>query len=126
MGFNYLRAAQALSMADFEELEDVAVRFGVTVRAIQYWRKRLEHDEELQQEYRKASDAKIAEIAKVVPVQILNVAERIPRSIDRILDFLNTCFDELDPGDPESARVAKECGGMLVELFMVSKKLGNL
>jgi hypothetical protein len=80
----------------------------------------------LQSEYNRIVEARNAEIAKHVPVEIMNIAERLPRNLDRLLTFLDTCFEELDPADPESARVGKECGQMYMEIFIISKKLSAM
>lgn len=124
--FPYAKAAHALVAADFGEVNKVAKEIGVSPRTIHLWRERLEHDEELKTEYQKIAEATNAEIVKHVPVEIVNIAERLPRNLDRLLDFLDTCFQELDPADPESARVGKECGQMYIEIFMISKKLSAM
>lgn len=124
--FPYAKAAHALVAADFSEVGKVAEEIGVSPRTIHLWRERLEHDEDLQAEYKKIAEATNTEIVKHVPVEIMNIAERLPRNLDRLLTFLDTCFEELDPADPESARVGKECGQMYIEIFMISKKLSAI
>jgi hypothetical protein len=124
--FPYAKAAHALAAAEFGEVAKVAKEIGVSPRTIHLWRERLEHDEELQSEYNRIVEARNSEIAKHVPVEIMNIAERLPRNLDRLLTFLDTCFEELDPADPESARVGKECGQMYMEIFIISKKLSAM
>lgn len=110
--FPYQKAAEALSRLDFETAQIVAEDFGVTTRTLTNWKERLRTDPILQSAY-----GTIA--AKRVEV----LTTRIPKSIEKIIHFLESGTNELDPADPESIKAMISAAETLTELMIVLKRI---
>ena len=111
--FPYQKAAEALARLDFEAAPAVAKDFGITTRTLSNWRERLRTDATLQAVYKTIGEKRLN-----------TLVSRLPKSIEKIIDFLESGTTELDPGDPEAIKSMIQAAGTLTELMIILKKMG--
>lgn len=110
--FPYQRAAEALARLDYESGAAVAKSFNVTTRTLTNWRERLEWDEKLRGLYKEIIDRRIEKII-----------EEIPPTMRKMIRFLDSATEELDPADPDSVRAIIQAAESMVELLMILKRI---
>lgn len=110
--FNRVRAASALVEAVLKTDRQVAIEFGVSVRAIEYWRSRLKVDEELQGEFRKMANDKLSQW----------VGE-IPDSLAMAIGFIASAARSGDVTSPEMVNAMTRAIATLNEVMMVQEAM---
>jgi hypothetical protein len=110
--FNRVRAASALIEAVFKPDKEVALAFGVSVRTIEYWRSRLKTDEDLQREYRKMAQEKLAPWLS-----------EIPDVLDQAVSFLSVATKTADPTNPDAIKAITGAIATLSDLQIIHEAL---
>ena len=110
--FPYEKAAQALAKADYASVQSVAEEFGVTTRTVTNWKDRRETDPVLKAAYLAVK----AEYAKTI-------ASKIPHTVEKIIGFIDSAIEELDPSDPDCVRAMMSAAGELTELMIIMKRM---
>lgn len=110
--FNCVRAAAALVEATLRTDKEVALAYGVSVRAIEYWRARLRTDEELQQEYRKMAQEKFKQWVS-----------EIPDSLELAIGFISSAARSGDVTDPKMVEAITGAISVLSEVLLVQESI---
>ncbi|MDX2212507.1 MAG: hypothetical protein SFY66_04380 [Oculatellaceae cyanobacterium bins.114] len=112
--FNATRAASALVEATLKPDRQVAIEFGVSVRAIEYWRSRLKVDEELQREFRKMANDKLSQW----------VGE-IPESLELAIGFIASAARCGDTTNPDMVKAMTGAIATLNEVMLVQEAMSS-
>ncbi|WNZ22732.1 hypothetical protein HJG54_07585 [Leptolyngbya sp. NK1-12] len=110
--FNRVRAASVLVEATLKSDKEVALAYGVSVRAIEYWRQRLKRDEELQQEYRRMAQVKLAQWVS-----------QIPDSLELAIGFISSAARSGDVRDPKMVVAMSGAISVLSEVLVVQESI---
>jgi|GEM_PF-1305060 hypothetical protein len=112
--FNYVRAAAALVEASLKPDREVAKAFGVAVRTIEYWRHRLKSDPELQREFRRMAQAKLAEWVS-----------EIPNSLELAIGFIGSAARTGDTTDPKMVEAITAAVATLNEVLIIHESIAQ-
>lgn len=110
--FNAVRAASALVEARLKPDKEVALAFGVAVRTIEYWRQRLRTDQELQREYKKMAQIKLAQWVS-----------EIPDSLEMAIGFVTSAARSGDVTDPKMVAAMSGAISVLSEVLMMQESI---
>jgi len=108
--FNYERAGAALAEAAFYGDTQAAEHFGISIRSIQRYRKRLKEDD------------KLASVV-VEKKRILEEAwaDELPGAIGSAVEFLHRAGKEADPTDPDAIHSVAGALKILSQVAMTRK-----